>query len=90
VERQLTGNDYWDLYLRYTPDAEPVKIGRVLDDVVDKKGVYAYPAALLPKKRPWGSLRKAVRKIRGRPQQRVRVRPYYTVSNDLALTVADG
>ncbi|MEV8564708.1 glycosyltransferase family 4 protein [Streptomyces sp. NPDC051322] len=89
VARQLTRNDYWDLYLRYAPEAAPVKIGRVLDDVIDKKAVYAYPAAVLPKKRPWGALRKAARKLRGRPQQRVRVRPYYTVSNDLALTVAD-
>jgi glycosyltransferase involved in cell wall biosynthesis len=87
--RQLTRNDYWDLYLRYTSEDPPVKIGRLLDDVIDKKAVYLYPAAVLAKKRPWGLLRKAVRKARGKPQQRVRVRPYYTVSNDLALTVAD-
>ncbi|WP_328538766.1 glycosyltransferase family 4 protein [Streptomyces sp. NBC_00344] len=89
ADRQLSRNDYWDMWLRYAPDAQPVKIGRVLDDVIDKKAVYAYPATVLRKKRPWGTLRKAVRKVRGRPQQRVRVRAYYTVSNDLALTVAD-
>ncbi|WP_328326517.1 MULTISPECIES: glycosyltransferase family 4 protein [unclassified Streptomyces] len=87
--RLLTRNDYWDLWLRYAPQERPVKIGRILDDVVDKKAVYSCPPALVRKKRPWGALRKAVRKVRGRPQQWVRVRPYYTVSNDLALTVAD-
>ncbi|MFJ5293999.1 glycosyltransferase family 4 protein [Streptomyces sp. NPDC088348] len=87
--RQLTRNDYWDVWLRYAPQARPVKVGRILDDVVDKKGVYSCPPALVRKRRPWGALRKAVRKVRGRPQQWVRVRPYYTVSNDLALTVAD-
>lgn len=87
--RQLTRSDYWDMWLRYAPETPPVKVGRVLDDVIDKKAVYAYPAAVLFKKRPWGPLRKVARKVRGRPQQRVRVRAYYTVSNDLALTVAD-
>ncbi|WP_405780804.1 glycosyltransferase [Streptomyces sp. NBC_00859] len=89
ASRQLTVNDYWDLWLRYAPQAKPVKVGRILDDVVDKKGIHSYPPAVLRKRRPWGALRKAVRKVRGRPQQWVRVRPYYTVSNDLALTVAD-
>ncbi|NDZ81302.1 glycosyltransferase [Streptomyces sp. SID10853] len=87
--RQLTRNDYWDVWLRYAPQEPPVKVGRILDDVVDKKGVYSYPPSLVRKTRPWGALRKAVRKVRGRPKQWVRVRPYYTVSNDLALTVAD-
>ncbi|WP_406000919.1 glycosyltransferase family 4 protein [Streptomyces sp. NBC_00829] len=86
---QITAHDVWDTFLRYAPDAQPVKIGRVLDDVVMKKDVYNYPLAVLPKKRKGSLARALAKKILRRPAQRVRVRLFYTASNDLALNVVD-
>ncbi|MFF5985102.1 transferase [Streptomyces olindensis] len=34
----------WDAFVRPTADAAPVRIGRLLDDVADRKHVYVYPA----------------------------------------------
>ncbi|MGH3309223.1 MAG: hypothetical protein ACRDP3_01310 [Streptomyces sp.] len=33
----------WDLWLRPWEGAEPVRIGRILDDVADKKRIFSYP-----------------------------------------------
>ncbi|MGW3626175.1 glycosyltransferase family 4 protein [Streptomyces sp. NPDC000880] len=86
---QATAHDVWDALLRYAPDAQPAKIGRVLDDVVMKKDIYNYPLTILPKKRN-GSLARAVaKKVLRRPKKRVRVRFFYTDSNDVALNVVD-
>ncbi|MFF3684699.1 glycosyltransferase family 4 protein [Streptomyces sp. NPDC002187] len=89
VAAQLTAHDVWDLLVRYAPNSKPVKIGKVLDDVVMKKDIYSYPRIVRPKRRT-GSLVRAMvkRALRKRPPQ-VRVRVYYTVSNDLALNVVD-
>ncbi|MFF3764344.1 hypothetical protein ACFYYR_09685 [Streptomyces sp. NPDC001922] len=38
------GADRWDLWLRPTAGAEPVRIARILDDVPDKKHIFTYPA----------------------------------------------
>ncbi|MFI9582116.1 glycosyltransferase family 4 protein [Streptomyces sp. NPDC052236] len=87
--QQTTAHDVWDALLRYAPDAEPVRIGRVLDDVVMKKDIYNYPLTILPKKRK-GSLARAVaKKVLRKPQKTVRVRFFYTDSNDLSLNVVD-
>ncbi|MEV6395956.1 glycosyltransferase family 4 protein [Streptomyces sp. NPDC051907] len=86
---QVTAHDVWDAFVRYAPDAKPVKIGRVLDDVVMKKDIYIYPQSVLPKRRT-GSLARAVAKrALGKPRARVRTRVYYTLSNDVALNVVD-
>ncbi|MFI8893764.1 transferase [Streptomyces paradoxus] len=34
----------WDAFVRPTADAPPVRVGRLLDDVADRKHVYVYPA----------------------------------------------
>ncbi|WP_006607755.1 hypothetical protein [Streptomyces auratus] len=65
------GSEPWDLWLRLTEGARPVRIARLLDDVADKKQVFSYPA--MPVRTAAGHLR---------------VGPYYTLDNDLALRVA--
>jgi glycosyltransferase involved in cell wall biosynthesis len=35
----------WRLWLRYAPDAKPVRLGRFLDDVIRKQSAYVLPAA---------------------------------------------
>ncbi|MGX8905344.1 hypothetical protein ACR820_08965 [Streptomyces netropsis] len=37
------GLDVWDLALRRPDDTDPVRIARLLDDVVDKQQIFAYP-----------------------------------------------
>ncbi|MFI6102922.1 glycosyltransferase [Streptomyces sp. NPDC051310] len=87
--RQSAADEWWDLLVRYAPDAEPARLARVLDDVVEKGPVFAYPVTQLRKKRPYALLRIAARKLRGRPQQYVRVRITYANTNDLLVNVAD-
>ncbi|MFI9082109.1 glycosyltransferase family 4 protein [Streptomyces sioyaensis] len=87
--QQLTAHDVWDVWLRYAPDAKPVKVGRILDDIVEKKDVFTYPLTILPKRGQGGALSALSRKVRGTPLEKVRVRLFYTVTNDLALNVVD-
>ncbi|GHA43869.1 transferase [Streptomyces purpurascens] len=35
---------FWDAFVRPTADARPIRIGRLLDDVADRKHVFVYPA----------------------------------------------
>ncbi|MEU3712264.1 hypothetical protein [Streptomyces catenulae] len=65
------GGEPWDLWLVPAEGAPPVRIGRLLDDVADKKQIFAYPAMPVPA-----------------AGAEVRVGPYYTLDNDLALRVA--
>ncbi|WP_309058405.1 transferase [Streptomyces sp.] len=37
------GSQVWDAFLQPAADAPPIRIGRLLDDVADRKGVYVYP-----------------------------------------------
>ncbi|MFE3248273.1 glycosyltransferase family 4 protein [Streptomyces sp. NPDC059209] len=87
--RQIARSESWDLLLKYAPDAAPVKVARVLDDVVEKRPIYEYPVTEVRKSRPWGPLRRVVRKLRSRPAQWVRVRIMYMGTNDLIVNVAD-
>ncbi|MFF3324430.1 glycosyltransferase family 4 protein [Streptomyces sp. NPDC002889] len=86
---QVTQHDVWDLFVRYAPKAQPVRIGGVLDDIVMKKDIYTYPRIILPKRRTGGLVRAVAKKALRRQQAQVRARVYYTVSNDLALNVVD-
>ncbi|MFF8291639.1 hypothetical protein ACF068_20740 [Streptomyces sp. NPDC016309] len=43
VERPVTAERLWELWLRPAADAEPVRISRLLDDVWDRKNVFVYP-----------------------------------------------
>ncbi|EFE71324.1 conserved hypothetical protein [Streptomyces viridosporus ATCC 14672] len=40
---ETAGPRIWDAFLRPAADAPPVRIGRLFDDVADRKGVYVYP-----------------------------------------------
>ncbi|CAM5623155.1 MULTISPECIES: hypothetical protein [Streptomyces] len=44
AERWEGGDARWDLWLRAAEGAEPVRIGRLLDDVPEKKAVFVHPA----------------------------------------------
>lgn len=86
---QTTSHDVWDAYVRYAPDEKPVRVGRVLDDVVQKKDVFVYPQSVIARRRTESLARSWAKRLLGRPRARVRVRVYYTVTNDLALNVVD-
>jgi hypothetical protein len=45
VERRWAAHDAWDAFLE--GEGEPVRLGRVLDDVYDKKTAYAYPESVV-------------------------------------------
>jgi glycosyltransferase involved in cell wall biosynthesis len=66
------GKVIWDLFLRPATDAEPVRLGRLFGDIVDRKDTDKYPEVTLPA-RSGGS---------------VRARYFFTVTNDLAVSVS--
>lgn len=70
---RLTDHDVWDLWVRFDQSSPPARLGRFFDDVVDKHEVYAYPVTELAET------------VRGR----ARVRPFYTVDNELSVDVVD-
>ncbi|QGV80663.1 glycosyltransferase family 4 protein [Streptomyces ficellus] len=88
--RQQDPHDVWDLWLRYAPDAEPVRVGRFLDDVVEKGSLFPHPPVELRKRQPGGLARAVVRKLTGRPQERVVIKVFYSAANELVLNVVDG
>ncbi|MER7112297.1 glycosyltransferase family 4 protein [Streptomyces sp. NPDC000229] len=87
--RQQDPHDVWDLWLRPAPDAEPVRLGRFLDDVVEKGSLFPYPSIELRKKQPLGAVRALVRKLAGKPREGVVVKVFYSAANDLVLNVVD-
>ncbi|MFF8290693.1 glycosyltransferase family 4 protein [Streptomyces sp. NPDC016309] len=87
--RQQDPHDVWDLWLRYAPDAGPVRLARVLDDIVEKGSLFPYPPAELRKKQPLGLVRAVTRKLAGKPQERVVVKVFHSAANDLVLNVVD-
>ncbi|MDX3644436.1 glycosyltransferase family 4 protein [Streptomyces sp. MB09-02B] len=62
----------WDLYLRPAADAELIRLGRLFDDIVDRKDTDKYPAVTMTT--PNGAL----------PQARF----FFTVTNDVALALS--
>ncbi|MEU6409779.1 hypothetical protein [Microbispora sp. NPDC046933] len=42
--REIGGRQVWDLHLRLPGDPEPLRVGRHLDDIRDKKKVMTFPA----------------------------------------------
>lgn len=76
LEPLLSTPGVWDLWLSPSADDEPVRLARILDDVIDKKRVFSYPAQRVAS--PEGS-EGAVRSVR----------PYYTVNNNLSVRVSD-
>ncbi|MGI5162460.1 hypothetical protein [Microbispora sp. CA-102843] len=42
--RRIDGRQVWDLHLRLPGDPEPLRVGRHLDDIPDKKKIMTFPA----------------------------------------------
>ncbi|MGI5482820.1 glycosyltransferase family 4 protein [Streptomyces lavendofoliae] len=87
--RRQDPHDVWDLWLRYAPDAEPVRLGRFLDDVVEKGSLFPYPPAEPRVRQPLALARGIARKLAGRPGDRVVVTLFHSAANDLVLSVVD-
>ncbi|MEU5704725.1 glycosyltransferase family 4 protein [Streptomyces aurantiacus] len=65
VEKSL-----WDLFIRPASAAEPIRVGRIVGDIVDRKGTDRHPST-------------ALGAAADRP---VRARFFFTVTNDLAIS----
>ncbi|MCX4582165.1 glycosyltransferase family 4 protein [Streptomyces sp. NBC_01481] len=89
ADRQSDAHDVWDLWLRPAPDAQPVRLARVLDDVVEKGSLFPYPGIDLRKRRPLATLRGVARRLGGKPQELVTVKVFYSAANELVLNVVD-
>ncbi|MFU8850628.1 glycosyltransferase family 4 protein [Micromonospora sp. SL1-18] len=72
----------WDIYLQQPDGADEVRLGRVVDDVVDKKGTYAYPEINLTEEI-------GLDLVEEDPAATLRVRPYYTIDSELSVVVID-
>ncbi|WP_245226129.1 hypothetical protein [Streptomyces smyrnaeus] len=68
----LPGHRVWDLWLRPAEDEEPVRLGRILDDIPDKKRVFKYPS----------------QRVTSRDGAAHSARPYYTINNNLSVQVS--
>ena len=82
VQHRLTRHDDWDVWVRPGPDQELLRVARILDDVVDRKGVYVQPLLTFASddELPW---------VEEDPVSTVRVRPYFAADSGLSLYVAD-
>ncbi len=89
VTGQADAHDVWDLWLRYSPGAEPVRLARILDDVVEKGSLFPYPGIEVPKKRSLTALRSMARKLGVGPREKVIVKVFYSAANELVLNVVD-
>lgn len=87
--RRRREQDTWALWLRYAPDRGPVKIARLLDDVVAKADVFAYRPVRRHKRRPLLLARRLVRKVRRQPQLMVELTLRYDGHNALYVRVTD-
>ncbi|TVL93659.1 glycosyltransferase family 4 protein [Streptomyces sp. SAJ15] len=68
-------NAVWDLSLRLAPGTRPIRIGRLTGDIVERNKTDVYPFADVP----------STDGASGEPRL-ARVRPYFTVTNDLAVS----
>ncbi|MFD9583364.1 glycosyltransferase family 4 protein [Streptomyces sp. NBC_01281] len=71
LSRRADDHDLWDFFLRLGHHTAPIPIGRIGGDIVDRKTTDVAPAALLAHA----------------PHGQMRVKPFFTVTNDLALSV---
>ncbi|WP_236245168.1 glycosyltransferase family 4 protein [Streptomyces sp. CC210A] len=90
VEQHVgTAPDTWSLWLRHADDRPPLRISRILDDIVAKADVLTYRPAARLKPRPLLFLRRAWRKLRGRKQLVVTMTAFYDRDNALHVRVQD-
>ncbi|MGI5355158.1 glycosyltransferase family 4 protein [Streptomyces sp. CA-252508] len=87
--RRQDPHDVWDLWLRYAPDAEPARLGRFLDDIVEKGSLFPYPPVEPRDHRPLARVRGLVGRLAGRPRNRTVVTLFHSAANDLVLSVVD-
>ncbi|MFG7941686.1 hypothetical protein [Streptomyces cacaoi] len=71
LDALLSFGGVWDLWLRPAENEEPVRVARILDDVLNKKRVFSYPA----------------QQVTDGDGTAHPVRPYYTVNNNLSVEV---
>ncbi|MFC3505432.1 glycosyltransferase [Micromonospora krabiensis] len=72
----------WDVNVRHTGGPDEVRLGRFVDDVVDKKLVYTYPEIHL-------SEDIGLDLVEEDPAPALRVRPFYTIDSELSLVIID-
>ncbi|MGW4874920.1 glycosyltransferase family 4 protein [Streptomyces sp. NPDC004262] len=65
--------DLWDLWVHVAGREEPVRVAGWFGDVKDRKNVHVYPITV----------------FEDTPRGRTRVRPYYTVDNELSVNALD-
>ncbi|MGK5739149.1 glycosyltransferase [Micromonospora sp. URMC 103] len=82
AELRLGRYEDWDVFLQQPAGPGEVRLGRFVDDVVDKKRVYNYPEIHLPDEVDLSLVEED-------PAATVRVRPFYTVDSELSLVVID-
>ncbi|MCZ7460294.1 hypothetical protein [Streptomyces sp. WMMC940] len=89
VAVHASAHDVWDLWLLPAPGAAPVRIGRVLDDVVEKGSVFPYPSVDVLRKRPLARVRALVDGLLSRARAQVTVKMFFSAGNELVLNVID-
>ncbi|MDZ5443260.1 glycosyltransferase family 4 protein [Micromonospora sp. 4G57] len=81
ADLRLSRYEDWDIQLRQR-DGSEVRLGRFVDDVVDKKRTYNYPEVHL-------SDDVTLDLVEEDPTPMLRVRPYYTIDSELSVVVVD-
>ncbi|MFE0087008.1 glycosyltransferase family 4 protein [Streptomyces sp. NPDC058991] len=89
VAVRASAHDVWDLWLLPAPGAAPVRIGRVLDDVVEKGSVFPYPSVDVLSKRPLARVRAALDGLLSRARAQDTVKIFFSAGNELVLNVVD-
>jgi len=80
---RVTRHDDWDLHLEFEASGLRARLGRLADDIVDRKHVVTYQVTRShPETDP--------RMHEEHPVPVIDVRPYFTVNNDLSLYVTEG
>jgi glycosyltransferase involved in cell wall biosynthesis len=79
--RRLARHEDWDVAVRGA-GGEPAPLARLMDDVIERKRVYAYPPVRVDEDLP-------LEIYEEHPAAEVRVKPYCTVGSGLAFVVSD-
>lgn len=74
AEEAIEIHEDWDLFLR--EEGRRVRVGKIIDDVHSKKHIYSFPA--------WNHIESSAD---DRIEERVTVRPYLSIRNDLSFSV---